>query len=445
MREVANLEYIQSQPVAGLILELLTKITKHDAALGIAEADMTVDTIAAAFRKQAAVNEAQRQRDIQESTDIVKKDLLDCELQSYSMNQEFAVPSLFGDHPTLTTAQRKKDVILNFPPRHKFTGTGGKEGNPAMTLEEFLGAMNRAQEDMQLSRKEFHDQLVNCSTGKAHSLLVDWIDNGENTDSIYHLLAVNFDKRVTPEQAKQQLRDFKVTRDMTMAKLEGTLTQLSSRAVATLPPGESRKTLQNIEAIQALTRSLPAASQNLATTQFSVLSSKLKRAATFQELMKGLNVYRSTIDADIKANGMDLKKKEGKPAGKGKGGNNNANKPRAQFGAFAVDASIDASSFQEGKQKGNGETKKKGGGKKNDGNGKGKNDGNPKPYCSLCGQTNHTAVQGCRIMKDNDGNPVRVDPVQQTCPDCPAHVSPRLNHPAKLCPWRPSGPWHKRR
>ena len=62
MREVANLEYIQSQPVAGLILELLTKITKHDAALGIAEADMTVDTIAAAFRKQAAVNEAQRQR-----------------------------------------------------------------------------------------------------------------------------------------------------------------------------------------------------------------------------------------------------------------------------------------------------------------------------------------------------------------------------------------------
>ncbi len=52
MREVANLEYIQSQPVAGLILELLTKITRHDAALGIAEADMTVDTIAAAFRKQ---------------------------------------------------------------------------------------------------------------------------------------------------------------------------------------------------------------------------------------------------------------------------------------------------------------------------------------------------------------------------------------------------------
>ncbi len=51
MKEVANLEYIQSQPVAGLIIDLLTKITRHDAALGIAEADMTVDTIAAAFRK----------------------------------------------------------------------------------------------------------------------------------------------------------------------------------------------------------------------------------------------------------------------------------------------------------------------------------------------------------------------------------------------------------
>jgi hypothetical protein len=89
------------------------------------------------------------------------------------------------------------------------------------------------------------------------------------------LLAVNFDKRVTPEQAKAQLRDFKVTRDMTMAKLESTLTQQSNRADATLPPEESRKTLQNVEAIQALTCSLPTASQNLVTTQFSVLSSKL--------------------------------------------------------------------------------------------------------------------------------------------------------------------------
>ncbi len=226
-------------------------------------------------------------------------------------------------------------------------------------------------------------------------------------------------------------------------KLESTLTQLSSRAVATLPPGESRKTLQNIEAIQAFTRSLPAPSQNLAITQFSVLSSKLKRAATFQELVRGLNVYRATIDCDIKANGLDPKKKEEKVTGKGKGGNN-SNKPKAQFGAFAVEASVGASYVQDGKQKGNGDSKRKGG-KKGEGNGRGKVDGNPKPYCSLCGQTNHTAVQGCQVMKDNGGNPVRVDPVQQTCPECPPHVSTRLNHPAKLCPWRPSGPWHKGR
>jgi hypothetical protein len=181
----------------------------------------------------------------------------------------------------------------------------------------------------------------------------------------------------------------------------------------------------------------------LAITQFSVLSSKLKRAATFQELVRGLNVYRATIDCDIKANGLDPKKKEEKVTGKGKGGNN-SNKPKAQFGAFAVEASVGASYVQDGKQKGNGDSKRKGG-KKGEGNGRGKVDGNPKPYCSLCGQTNHTAVQGCQVMKDNGGNPVRVDPVQQTCPECPPHVSTRLNHPAKLCPWRPSGPWHKGR
>jgi hypothetical protein len=83
------------------------------------------------------------------------------------------------------------------------------------------------------------------------------------------------------------------------------------------------------------------------------------------------------------------------------------------------------------KKKGNGEGKTKGG-KKGERN-RGKVDGNPKPYCSLCVQTNHTAVQGCRIMKDNEGNPVKVDTVQQNCPDCTPHVSPRLNHPLLNC------------
>jgi hypothetical protein len=444
MKDVADLEYIEGMPVAALFLDLLAKITKHDAALGINEADMTVQSIATAFRMQAEADEAKRKLDVQQSSDMVKKDLLDCELNSYIMNAEFAVPTEFAEHPSLTTPQRKKEAIMNFPPRHKFTGVGSKDGIQAMTLEEFLGSMGRAQRDMNLSRQEFHDQLVNCSTGKAHALLLDWLDNDESTESIYHLLSVNFDRRISPESAKTQLRDFKVQKDHNLAKIESLLTQLSSRAVSTLPPGESRKQLQNMEAIQALTRSLPPYSQNIVSTQYSLLSARRGKPVTFQELMRGLNIHRAGIDADIKSFGVDPKKNQGNqnknPA---PAKNNNQKKGKPTFGAFAVEMAPRAGQPQENRQQAQGEGKKKPDGKKYDGKRKG--EGNPRPYCSLCGLNNHTAIKGCRNMLDDKGVPVLIDPVQSTCTACPPHIQPRLNHPSRLCPWRPLGIWHKKK
>ena len=441
MKDMADLDYIQSQPVATLILDILTQITKHDIALGITESEMTVDSIATAFKMQAAADEEKRKVDVQQSSDIVKKDLLECELNSYIMNAEFVVPTEFAEHPSITSPQRRKEVLMNFPPRHKFTGTGSKDGIQAMTLEEFLGAMARAQRDMNLSRQEFHDQLVNCSTGRAHALLLDWLDNDESTESIYHLLSVNFDKRISPEVAKTQLRDFKVTKDLSLAKIESLLTQLSSRAVSTLPPGESRKQLQNMEAIQALTRSLPAYSQNVVSTQFSLLSARRGKAVSFQELMRGLNVHRAGIDADIKSFGAEPKKNQGNQ-GKPSPSAKNQKKGKNSFGTFAVDMAPKAMQPQENKQNYQGEGKKKPDGKKFDGKKKG--NGNPKPYCSLCGLSNHTAIKGCRNMLDDKGMPVLIDPVQSTCTACPPRISPRLNHPARLCPWRPLGIWNKK-
>jgi hypothetical protein len=35
-----------------------------------------------------------------------------------------------------------------------------------------------------------------------------------------------------------------------------------------------------------------------------------------------------------------------------------------------------------------------------------------------------------------------VHPSQNTCPDCPPNVQPRLNHSAAYCPFRVGGPLH---
>jgi hypothetical protein len=64
----------------------------------------------------------------------------------------------------------------------------------------------------------------------------------------------------------------------------------------------------------------------------------------------------------------------------------------------------------------------------------------PTKYCSLCGKDNHTAVDGCRYMVTDSGRQVQVMPTKDTCPNCPARISPRLSHPVHLCPFRPGGP-----
>ena len=64
-------------------------------------------------------------------------------------------------------------------------------------------------------------------------------------------------------------------------------------------------------------------------------------------------------------------------------------------------------------------------------------------YCSLCGKRNHLSTDGCPNMVNNAGKIVPVFPTHGICQVCPDEVSPRLNHPATLCPYRKGGPFDK--
>jgi hypothetical protein len=55
---------------------------------------------------------------------------------------------------------------------------------------------------------------------------------------------------------------------------------------------------------------------------------------------------------------------------------------------------------------------------------------------------NHLATDGCRNIQDDMEKIIPVLPCQNTCPDCPSTVFPRLNHSAAYCPFRISGPLH---
>jgi hypothetical protein len=112
-------------------------------------------------------------------------------------------PSYYSPQDTLTSSALTAQSIKLFPSGSgKFSGHKSKEGDYGVGVIEFLSSMNRAQAIAKLSREEFKNQLLNLTTGRTHSLFVDWFNNGEVIEDCYFNLIVNFDKRTTVEDAR---------------------------------------------------------------------------------------------------------------------------------------------------------------------------------------------------------------------------------------------------
>ena len=122
---------------------------------------------------------------------------------------------------------------------------------------------------------------------------------------IYHNLLINFDKRVSAEEAKMQLFNYKVPKSATLAQAESHIMLLASRAASKLPEGPTRTACYNHEACNALIRALPKQSSATVDIAHTKLSARLGRIATFAELSLNLNIFRDTIDEDIEENGVN--------------------------------------------------------------------------------------------------------------------------------------------
>jgi hypothetical protein len=129
--------------------------------------------------------------------------------------------------------------MRQFPTRNKFSGAGD-ESKGGMTVTEYLGEMTDTQKRIKLSREDFEIMMKKTTTGRAHAILMDYLTTGESFESIYHLFMLNFDKRITPLEAKMQLNSFKATKSQNLAKVTTQISQLAVRANSILPEGDSR-------------------------------------------------------------------------------------------------------------------------------------------------------------------------------------------------------------
>ena len=493
-RDAETIAFTKSNPLGQVLLGLLEDNLRLQEKAGITESSVSAVALCNAFHKQIEEDKLKMRLELKRATEQTEKRILTSEINSLSTMDEELVPS-FSKTPKLRTNSDNVVASRLFPTRNKFSGNFGGD---SPSLQEFFASLRTAQGQMALTEKEFCKMLLNCTSGKAHELCQTWIDSGENAKSIFFNLSLQFDRRISPEQARLKLTNLMAPKSTDIAKHISTIMSLAQRAACALPPGNTRSAYFNNEAVNCLIRSLPPTSKNTASNMFHQLSAKAKRAITFNELARPLINIRDTIDQDIHANGaggsvintkgqaQKIKRTYGKgttysinvpeevvefrppeyqnsqrntkPHWHGKNKANqvsqvnyhgqmvnqiNASRPQGNQGNYQGPPQGNQSNYQ-GPRQGNGNNYYQGNqnGPRQTGARPKQNFGNPrgKAYCSLCGLKNHTAANGCRNMKDDLGKILNVQPSQSYCSACPPNVTPRLNHPQVLCPFRVGGP-----
>ena len=418
---------------------------------GLKEMSCNVTDLCEGFYKHMQMEREQNKMQLKKVAAELEKNMLSREINSHLLNQEFKPPEYFSPSPVMLTPGQRAECMRVFPTRSpKFSGNGAHSAN----VIEFLGNMELAQTVCKLSEKEFTGMLLTCTTGQAHSMLIDWIRQESSVATLFQNLLLFYDKRITPEEARMQMQTYRAGRQSKLSKVEGDILTLASRAGSSLPPGPAQAENFNHEAIWALIRSLPIKSANITQNTYNIMSAKLGRACTFQELTSALNLYRQQIERDIKDNGD----KEGA-----------VRQAHDHPTMYNVTLPVETGSMMQGYSQSNeheyhddehesvheheyneyhnndeyneyehDENEDTDGNESIQDEGDNEDEGE---NCILCGNDDHTHEQGCVNMVSDNGRIIWVEPSWRTCNHCPYYVMPRLFHHPRICPFRRDGPF----
>src|SRR5450830_471403 len=415
------------------------------------------------FNGYMQINEEQRQLHKDQSHKEMENRLIQKELNSHLLNQAIRPPAYFSPHPVINNSiGRTSDIFKLFPNRnYKFSG----QAKDNLSLLEFLNSMNSSQSQAKLSENEFKDMLLACTTGEAHQFLVDCLESSqEDIASTYHQLALRFDTRISPEDAKLGLFQYKAPKDKTLAQVESHIMNLSYRANSIFPAGESRNISHNLDTCNSLIRCLPPTSATLVRKEYSKLSARLGRICTATELSRALNTLRHAVDKDIQQHGVDPQRAyRSRPATKQKANRFHANYSLDLYSSPpTANTSYNTQRVRSPPTRGTRQTLSRH--RDNSlthiprGTPNASRSG-PKrrtPYsgynkrpatnlnCFLCGQDSHCLPNTCPNMIDNNGALLRLRPTAGTCPQCPGMKKNSLHHPSALCPFRPLGPLYRK-
>ena len=310
-------ETTAGHPLGRLLIKAAADVTNLAKHTNVKETEANINELCREFKASLDLEAQRFQNMLKENNQRFEMELISKELDIHKVNNNVSPPTIWGNHPTLTTPIKISTAQKMFPGIGKFKGYP-RDG--FLNIIEFLSVMKTAQEHCKLSKQEYLDRMILCSTGEAHELIVYGKEQGESIDDIYHSLVMRFDDRITPEDAKQKLQSFKATKNMNLAKVESQIMIWANRASTQFPAGESRQAFYNLEACNCLIKALPNNSAITAGTVYNSLTARLQRAPTYSFFTRALNSHRDIIDRDLRASGAE-------PGRFGKFNNNNRKAP----------------------------------------------------------------------------------------------------------------------
>ena len=462
--ERMQLTFTQSNPLGRILMDMYADNLHMAEKTGLKETSRSLKSLCREFYENSQLEKEMVNLQLCNNAAKIESSILNKELNGHLLNMDFKPPGYFAPNQVIFTPSQRAECLRTFPTR-----TPKFSGHFDQSIIEFLSNMKRAQDICRLSEAEFKDMLLDCTTGQAHLLIADWLNQGNSVDNLFHNLIIYFDRRISPQEARIQLQNVRAEKQQNLSKIEGKIMSLATRACSNLPPGPAQSVCFNNEAIMALIRALPASSATIAQNNFHLLSAKMGRACEFSELTRALNIYRHQIDEDIKRGGREMEVKDKPrygskyiPRAKGNKGKVNTytsyqgnvkevqsehqgNKPnqgyRDKAPATGGYQNNNRGNWKPRGYSGNARGNYKSNYRGNQRNSKNYNNGSLN-YCSLCGLKDHKATDGCQYMQADNGKQIHTLPTHSTCNDCPPSVNPRLNHPTPLCPFRVGGPLH---
>ena len=348
----------------------------------------------------------------------VQNEILTQELNFAQVDNSVHPPVNFASEATLTDPRRLHDVAKIFPTRDKFNGNSN--------ILSFLSQLNYCQEVAQLTHSEFRDMMLRCFSKTPYTYVEEFLKNNMSTQDIYYSLISLYDSRLSPDEAKSNLNNLKVSKNTKLAKVIGEIMLLGGRASSILPEGEARCALYNVECNSAFVKVLPPHSSTLVSNQINLLHAKLQRSPTFVEVCKSVKPFFDSIQKNIDSLGTNDPSNFHKRF-----------KPKV----YSLSKESDEQSKQTFKKPSNFQNKNSGFNRSRPSTkftpqsktGSHDMSMDKKKYCTLCGRNGHTAKDLCYKMRLDNNKIISVVPSYTPCPTCLEKNNVRLFHPVKYC------------